>query len=707
MKTTAFLHSVRRPLSLLACAGLLGAASLLSAAPKEPVYENYIDFGGGYSLQSGDRAGFQKALQMRKDGFFGIEALRYAADLNDDTSVKVLGRALAGNKDFLLDVTLTKNDVGYLKFGYKAFRTFYDGSGGVWPSNSVSFKLFDEDIGVDRGNLWFEAGSTRPDTPTFVLRYDLFTREGTKDSTSWTDSGIPISASATRYIAPNFLKLDEKRHVVSATLAKRNEDNAWEFGVRMDKGDFNNGRYSRRRPLEPTADRFVTAKEGQDYTSLQFRGSVAVNLTEKLTVTTAAARTTLETVLSGSRINGSTWDAAYSTSYPGMQVRDEGFYALPGHELGESEMTQSLANISVMYKPTENVTIVPSIRFERTEWTNEVEFVETNFSPTITTIVREDTLGESDKHWDTRNYGVELRYTAIPNVVFNLRGDLSNSEGMLDETRILEPGTTHETISVDRATELTRDTQKFSASMNWYPRAGMTVAAQYYYKSRENDYNAVRDTTPNTITSSDRYPAYISSQDLETNDVNFRFSWRLSPTFRSVTRVDFAKTTITSQEVGLGSGDSMESDQRVVSQAITWNPTPQWYLQGSVNFVDDELTTPAVYATGTAAFLVTRTSNSYTSFNLSSGYALDDQSDLYVDLTAFEARDGFINNSSVSTPYGTDVSQQVASVAWTRRLDRRTSVTLRYSYAQSEDPAFNGKQDWDASIFQAKLQYRF
>lgn len=706
MKTTAFLHSVRQPLTLLACAGLLGLASTLTAASKEPVYENYIDIGGGYTLQSGDRAAFQKALQVRKDGFMGIEALRYSSQINDSTAIKILGKAMAGNADYLLDITITKDEVGYLKFGYKAFRTYYDGSAGVWPSNQMSFKLYDEDLYIDRSSLWFEAASTRPDAPSFVLRYELTTRKGDKDSTSWMDTGLPVSASATRYIVPTFLRIDEKRHVVKGTISKRDDNKSWEFGAQMDKGDYTNGRYSRRRPFE-TANRYVTAKEGQDYDTMQFRGSVAVNLTDKLTVTTAAARTKLETTLSGSRVNGAGYDAAYTTSYPGIQSRDEGFYALPGHELGNSEMTQTIANISVMYKPTENVSIVPAYRFERTEWTNEVEFIETNFYPTVTTVVQEETLGESEKHWDTHNYGVELRYTGIPNFTFNARGDISKSDGMLDETRILEPGTSHETISVDRETELSRDTQKVAFTANWYPRSGIAVAAQYYIKARQNDYRAVRDTTPNTITSSDRYPAYIANQDIETNDFNVRLSWRFSPNFRSVTRVDFAKTEIFTQDVGLGFGSSMENDQTIVSEAITWNPLPRWYVQGSVNLVSDELTTPAVNATGTAANLVTATNGDYTSYSLSSGYALDDQSDLFVDYTSFESRDAFINNSSVSTPYGTDVAQQIASIAWTRKLDRRTTVSLKYSYAKSDDAAYFGKADWEANIVQAKLQYRF
>jgi hypothetical protein len=703
MKTTAF-HSVR--LALLACAGL-GLGTALSAATQEPAYENYLDLSAGYALQQGDRAGFQRALQMRKDGFFGIEDLRYVKQINDTTVLKLRGQALAGNGDYLLDLAITKDEVGYLKFGYKQTRTHYDGSGGVWPATGQSFTIFDESMHIDRGNVWFEAGLNRPDQPSYMIRYDYLTRKGEKGSTSWSDTGYPVNAANTRYIIPGFWEIDEKRHVIQGDVAKRGEKTAWNVGLRFDQGEYDNARKNRRRVAEPTADRYVTNREGQEFDMFQVRGSYAVDLTEQMKLTTAVSRTKIDTTLSGSRVVGANWDAAYSENYPGKQTRDEGYFALPGHDLGEAEMTQTIANISLMYRPLEHLTIVPSMRFEKTEWDNEIEFVETNFYPTVTTIVREDVLAESKKDWDTYNYGVEVRYTGVQNMTFNARADISSSEGTLDETRILEPGTSHEVISVDRDSELTRDTQKFSFTSNWYPRQGVALSAQYYFKARQNDYRAIRDTTPNTITSSDRYPAYISNQDFETNDFNVRLTWRITPTFRTVTRYDYMTTKINSQEVGLAFGESGKIDQNVFSESITWNATPRWYVQGNVNFTSEELTTPAVYATGTAANLVTVSNNDFVSYNLTSGYVLDDQSDVLVDYTSYEATDNFVNNSAVSTPYGTLVKTDMVGVTYKRQLDRRTSIQLRYAYVNSEDPAFNGKADYEANVIQAKLQYRF
>ena len=86
MNTISLSSQSRRPVAAL-CAVLCGLVALNAAEKKEPPLENYIDFSAGYNLQEGDRAGFQKAQQLNKDGFGGIEALRFTKALNDTTTL--------------------------------------------------------------------------------------------------------------------------------------------------------------------------------------------------------------------------------------------------------------------------------------------------------------------------------------------------------------------------------------------------------------------------------------------------------------------------------------------------------------------------------------------------------------------------------------------------------------------------------------------
>jgi len=697
MNTNAFLHNVRRLALPLACAGLVGMAASLQAAES---YDNYIDVKVGSNFVSGDAAGFQKHFQTVKDGFGGIEDLFVTKEIDDSTVMKLRVKALAGENDYLFDLDITRDEVGFLKFGYKEYRVWYDGTGGYWPSNGFILRPHDEELAIDRGNLWFEAGYNKPDKVNVNLRYDLLTRKGTKDSTSWGDTGLAVSASATRGLLPTFAKIDEKRHVAKLDLSQVLANQNWGLGVRMDKGEYTNGRYERRRVAE-SSDRKITHKEGQDYDLFQIRGAYENRLNDMLIVTTAVARTTIDTVLSGSRIYGQMFDAVYDPVYAGRQQRDEGFYDLHG----ESEMEQTVATISAAYTPTKTLTIVPALRFEKIDWTNQVHFEETNVgaSPSFTAAI-EAVGADSEKDWKINSQTIEVRYTGTKDWVFNGTIEFSQSDGDLTELRILEPGTTHAAVSIDRDTNFERDTQKFAATANWYPKAGTTVAFQYYFKARQNDYVSPRD---NTVSTADRYPAYIGQQDFETNDFNVRYSTKLAKNLRSVTRYDYQNTDILSQEVGLGFKESANLESHIISEALSWNPLTRWYLQANLSMVWDSLTTPAATLTGNASNLVRNSDNNYSTFTLGSGYALDKVSDLFIDYSRYQTDDNFEDNSAKTVPFGTDALSQTVGVTWTRQLTDRAKVTVKYAYADYEDSVYGGKSDYKAHLVYTKLQYRF
>jgi hypothetical protein len=700
MKTNYLSLPIRRP-AVLVCAGLFGLAGLLAAATKEATPENYIEFSVGANSVDGSKPAFQKSLQTSGKSTYGVEDLYLTKELNDTTSLTLRGHALGGDNSFLLDLNITKQDVGYLKLGYKEYRVWYNGLGGYFPPNGFYKQLFDEDLHTDRGNLWFEAGFTPEDKPHFVFRYDLFTRKGTKDSTSWGDTALAINSSNTRGLLPSFYSLDETRHQLSGVVSQRRESDNWELGVRYDKGDYTNSRNESRRAGE-SVGRFITHKEGRDYDLFQVRGLYVNQIQEKLMVTTSVARTKIDSTLSGTRIYGMDYDPVYDPLFQNRQQRDEGFFNLSGH----TEMKQSVGTISAMYTPTEQWTFVPTVRLENIDSDSMAEFVETNFTSAK---VADNTELESssNRSWKNLTGAFEARYKGIKNMTFNFKAEWNHSTGDLTEEEIDEPGTPAAAVTIDRDTEFKRDSQKYSATANWYPAPGTTVAAQYYFKARQNDYNSTRDSTSPALTSGDRYPAYIANQDLETNDFNVRLSLRASPKVRLVTRYDYQKSTIRTQDVGLAFGQSGSMTSHIISETVSYNPLSRWYVQGTVNYVWDQLTTPATQLTGAALNRVRNSDANYMNFNLSSGYALDQDSDLYVDYSLYRAFNDYIDNSAYSVAYGTQARTQQVGVTWFRRLDSRTALTLRYAYAKNTDDAVGGLADYEAHMVYGKIQYRF
>lgn len=690
MNTNAFHKTLRQSGLLLACAGMLAMGPGLVAAES---YDNTIDFALGVNSVTDNKAQFQKNTQKVKDGFGGIESLYVTKDLNDTTNLELKGRALAGDSDYLLDLTITKDDVGYLKFGYKGFREFYDGMGGYMPTTGFMKHLYNEDMHVDRGDLWFEAGYTAPDKVNFRLRYDLLTRKGDKDSTSWGDSNV-TGVSGTKAVLPAFYKIDEKRHVITADLSRAMEKQDWLLGVRYDKGDFTNSKYIDRRAGE-SSDRKLTAKEGQDYDIFAVHGNYMNRISDLLVITTAVSRTDLDTVLSGSRIAGQVYDADFSPTYAGRQWHDEGFI----NQHGDSTMKQTVGLISAAYTPTKNLTIVPTLRFEHADWSNQIDFEETAVQSNLSMTVEEVTA-DSSKGFDNYTQGVEVRYKAAKDWNFNFVAELSQQDGDLTELQTIEPGTPAQSIGLNRLTNYNRDTAKYAATANWYPQPGTAIAVQYYYKSSKNDYNSPVDSTAT-------YSAYINQQNFETNDFNIRVSKRLTSTLRSITRYDYQKSTIDSLMGTLNSVESGNMTTHMLAESIMWNIKPSWYVQGTVNAVWDTLRTPATTITGTAAGMVTNSDANYTTYTLGSGWALDKVSDLYVDYSAYEANNSYTDNSLRSVAFGTEGKSQTVSATWSRALNDRVKLTVKYSYVSYKDAAYGPNADYSGSLIYTKLQYRF
>ena len=280
---------------------------------------------------------------------------------------------------------------------------------------------------------------------------------------------------------------------------------------------------------------------------------------EKLTLSAGGLITDLDTNLAGSRIYGQSYDPVFDPAYLRRQQRDEGFYDLTGH----GEMKQTVLNLNAVYLPRKNWSVRPSIRFENLHQETMSEFIETNIGggPAFAAII-EEVEGEQKKKWNEFSEALEVRYTGRPNWTYSLEGEWVQGEGDVDEQRHLHTGV----LTVDRDNDYTRTSQKYSAKANWYAKPGLTLAFQYYYKVNVNDYDAVRDNTPPGT--ADRYPAYITDQDFETNDVNVRVSWRPMSLLGFVTRYDFQRSRIVSNEAGLSKVESSEITATALSTCL-------------------------------------------------------------------------------------------------------------------------------------------
>ena len=127
--------------SHIARAGETADAKSTPTTEEEPEYKNWIEFGIGGVITHGDRAQFEQEHRLPGGQVYGgISDLHYEQTVGKDVELVVDGHALFDYDDYDLTVSLTKAKVGYIRFGYNEFRSWYDGNGRIFvpPGNLFS-----------------------------------------------------------------------------------------------------------------------------------------------------------------------------------------------------------------------------------------------------------------------------------------------------------------------------------------------------------------------------------------------------------------------------------------------------------------------------------------------------------------------------------------------------------------------------------------
>ncbi len=690
-----FIHPV--PSAALGAASALVLAALtginLPAADSSTDTGNYLNLSAGGADVTGNPAAFQKRYDLNRHGFGGIDGFYYEKDINRNTTLTAKGHALFGNQDFLLDLNLTRDGFGYVDLGYKAYRTWFNGAGGFFsPSNLFLPAPVDEPY-IDRTDLWLELGLTPESGPQFKFRYDYTTRKGLKDSTSWGDTSL-TAGLGTRNVVPTFWVIDEHRNILDASLWQDSEKTSWNLNAHYEADQLNNALEIHRQP-GASADRYLTQDDNAKPDIFTTHGSVENRLNDKLMLTAGAAYFSIDTTFTGSRIYGPDYDPVYDPIYAHRQSHDEGFVNLTG----KAQMTQSMANLSVMYCPTPAWTIVPSLLAEKVSWDANSGFGETNVASASSAAATDLQDAQSNQNLRDLTGSIEARYTGIKNFVFNAKGEVLGSYGTL--TQDLYEAVTGDDTDF-RTTDYRRNEQKVSLTGNWYPSPTVNWTVQYYYKANQNGYVTPRD----AVALGSGYPGLIAHEDFTTNDANVRLSWHALPQLRLVTRYDYQDSSIHTQQIGLAFIESSDMKTQIFRETATWNPLLRWIIQQNGSVVRDKLTTPASQLIGAAGGLVLDSDNNYVNGSVSTGYAIDDQSDVSATYSFYHATN-FVDNSLKSTAFGQGGDENYVSVTWSRRFTPRFKLAITYAYADSRDDTSGGNNNYHANLFYTKMSYRF
>ncbi len=653
------------------------------AAPGD--FRNWFNVSVGGLIIDGDKGAAQRRFGLPGSAFGGVEEFHFEKDVSKTAIFKLDGRGIFDNEDYRLKLEYNDSDRGFVRGGVEQSRSFYDSTGGWYPGGNQWFDLFGDPFETVRGTAFFEAGLRKPGIPEFTVRYEHRYRDGMKDSTIWGDSRL-TGSGVLRAFLPAAMRIDETSDVISFdvrhTVGKATFGGAFSY----QHDDAENARLIWRRPGE-TSERKVTQTERVERDVYSARAFVDTVFNDKVRLSSAYLFTTLDTIVSGSRILGSDYDPVYDPV--NARRGDPGFVNLAG----VSQLDQHVWNVNLRWAPLPHLTVIPAFRIENQVMDGASTWLDTTIAPDVAS------AGSSSRDMLDLSQQLEVRYTGVTNVVVYARGDWVEGDG-----NVLEQGpSAWRGPDFRRDSDFDRFSQKYTAGAHWYPLRQVNLHAQYYRKMRDNRYDA----TPAALAAGpDRYPGFIEAHDFTTDDVNFRVTWRPVEKLTLTTRYDYQLSTIDLTGAGLAEQEASRRRAHILGQTLTWTPLTRLYVQPGVNYVLDTTESPASAVGGTGA-VVADAVNDYVNVTCTVGLVLDDRTDLQAQYSYYLADNFDERLAANSMPYGAGSEEHGIFASVIRRISPRLRMTLRYGYFTSHSGMSGGFDDYDAHLIYTSAQYLF
>ncbi len=654
------------------------------------------------SLVHDDASHFKQRQRVDDNAIGGLEKLYLEWLTGEDGTLRLQGRAIAGNNDYLLRLDYEALDKAFVSGGYREFRTWSDGAGGFFPPNGAFITFFDQDLALDRGQAWLEAGLRVPDLPELTLRYDHFERDGKKDSTSWGSTDL-TGGLGRRAIVPTFLDIDEQRDIINlrgSYIVAPLADTEIGLGMRYESTDVDNSRNIRQQPAQTGLDRFVTQRDTSNSDLYNLYAYSRTGFGEdRVVLSTAYSYTELDNDLGGARIYGAGFGVPFDPASGNRQPFDRGFLGLSG----STKLRTHTGALTLMVRPSDSLRVTAAVRAEAEDINGVSAFSETlvGFPPALATTQTPLTVASAT---DTTSYAesLELRYTGRRHLVVYARGDWEQVDGSLRE---VETDAGAMVVDIQRDTDSELIAQKYTAGTVWYPHRRVNVSGRFSYGMRDTDYRHTVDSTGVPL-SSNRFPAFIRGLEVAEKKGNIRIAWRALDSVRLTLRYDLMLSSVDNSSGTLTEVESVEVRTGMLGAGVTWSPSPSSYVQGDVGYTSSSTDTPADGLGGSATALVTDFDNDYWNATLTAGVALNEDTELAGRYFFYRASN-YKNNSSTSQPFGSSAEEHGVSLGLNRKLSETSSVGLRYGFFSNNEGLTGGNGDYNVSTVSLTMEVSF
>lgn len=697
-----------------------------------PRFESYIKITGQMPSVSGKDSSYARRVQIPANGSYGIEAMHFAKDLEDNTTVEFDGRALTGAEDYLAAFKATKNEVGSFEMGYKTYRTFYDGIGGFFPLNNRWQQLTNPELHTDRSKFWVGVKIERPNAPKFEFRYTNEQRTGKKDSTIWGDTdftGVPsyygVGAAAlnpyssNRKIVPAYIKLNERQQNWLGSVKHTVGNTDLEFELLHNTARSNDRRSVNRYPgeLQLFPRQSSSTNPPQIYPAATISNEVAgydqQNLDSKTTGFTGKFETKVAdtlTVYGGvlyskgdADIGGDRQMTQFMPTNIGAVHAVGGFVGATGRPpysyttvAGETHEKVNSANLGLKFHPQTDLFSTIAVKYEKTEIDgfNSVTYISNSINQTtgaVTPVLvsAPNIANRSKKSWIPE---ATFRYTGIKDLSLYGNVDYRHSPGSEygNSTGVTTGGGAGAPVVSDDNVKINHAHFKFGA--NWTVNQMVSLRGEIFYKDHTNGFY-------DKAVAGDGY--VLGYQFLGTKltaivkaENNLTFTTRL---IRQSGKMD---TTV-------DSGTNMQSNDTKnysFGETIDWSPTTQMFVQANLNVVFNTIKTAYPAAGGLGNEVLRNADNNYISGSFVTGMVVDKETDASLQYTYYRA-DNFKVPTNATQFYGAGVKEYTVTAVVKHKFSDHLVGEFKIGYVDSKNDTTGGNTNFKGPLVYVSLTH--
>jgi hypothetical protein len=634
-------------------------------------------FGG--TAVSGDN---QKSREQywQKDGVNGgLEKFELFEQTSPDTKVLATGHVLLD--DYKLDLSVDRNDVGFIHSGWEEYRKYFDDTGGFDPVTAPAAPKLGEDLYLDIGKAWVDFGLTLPNWPRMTLGYEYDYRQGNEATLEW--NAVGTNPNTERNIGPNSQTLNEDVHIIKFDLDEEISGVSIEDRFR---GEFY--KLSTAGTNASSGNLPQSVREGTTY----FQGANTITASKKFNDWFFGSAGYLF-----SKMNA---DSSVTMDAPTL-------YQVASAPRVTLEKESNIGNVNGLIGPSAGFVISMGAQ---AEWTRQNGFgdgtLEEEVSPFTVTNTFIPFLLASRYDKASAQENLSVRYSKIPFTAVYAEARLeqqdisqydqfSSSQNILNKAVFLQH------------TDFFNQTSNIRFGFDTSPWQMASLSAYYRRIQDDSEY----DSSPLVQPIATAYPTFLLDRQIINNEFETKLVLHLTPRLKTSFSYqyqsdDYGVTTRPYSSFGniIAPGGELiagEDHANIFSVNSTWTPIARLYLSGTFSYQASVLVTPA----DSSGVVAPYRGDVYTA--LANGtYVLTKTTDLFAGLS-FSDADYAQNNYADGLPLGIEYQRRSVQLGLSRKFGKNVSAKLQYRYDYYNEPSSGGADNFRAQSVFGVVTYRF